>query len=347
MANKKLVLASYVGKGNQPTESHFALKEFEDPPLADGEIRLQTLYLSVDPYMRMRMNPDKSYAPPFAVGEALQGSGCGKVIESKNPKYAVGDILTSQKKLAWNHALRIVFTAEEAEQYTRVDTKKVPERLLSATIGWLGMPGLTAYFGLKDIGHPKAGETLVVSGAAGACGSVAGQIGKIHNLRVIGIVGTEEKRQYIKDLGFDDGIIYKDKSRDQISAEIASLCPKGVDVYYDNVGGDVSEAVLKHMNTNGRVPLCGQISQYNNPEWSPLPEDLQESLKAKHVDRRFFMVFNYILKYDEAWAEMLQWVDEGKLKCRETVYEGLDSIPKAFLGLFHGDNIGKAVVKIA
>jgi len=348
MANKKLVLASYVGKGNQPTESHFAVKEFDDPPLADGEIRLQTLYLSVDPYMRMRMNPDKSYAPPFVVGEALQGSGCGKVIESKNPKYKAGDVLTSQKKLAWNHALRVVFSAEEVELYTLVDTKKVPERLLSATIGWLGMPGLTAYFGLKDIGRPKAGETLVISGAAGACGSVAGQIGKIYNLRVIGIVGTDDKLKYIKDLGFDEGIIYKDKSRDQISAELATLCPKGVDVYYDNVGGEISEAVLKHMNENGRVPVCGQISQYNNPnEFALPPADIMKALTEKKVDRRFFLVSNYIKQYDEGWAEMLKWVDEGKLKCKETVYEGLENVPKAFLGLFQGDNIGKAVVKIA
>jgi len=339
-------LDSIVGRGNHPNESHFSLKEIPDEPLADGEIRLQTLYLSVDPYMRGRMNGVKTYVEPFVVGEALNGSGCGKVIESKNDKYKVGDIITSQKKLAWPFSHRVVFSGEEAANYSLVDPNKVPERLISATIGWLGMPGLTAYFGLLDKGRPKEGETLVVSGAAGACGSVAGQIGKIKKCRVIGIVGTEDKLKYIKDLGYDGGVVYKDKSKEQLSAEIAALCPNGIDIYYDNVGGDVSEAVLKHMNKKGRVPICGQISQYNSAEMAPLPQDLQDELKAKDVERGWFMVFSYVDKYSEGWGEMLQWVEQGKLSCRETIYEGLESVPKAFVGLFQGDNIGKAVVKV-
>jgi len=294
----------------------------------------------------MRMNPDKSYQPPFVPGEAMQGSGCGRVIESKNPDYAVGDILTSQKRLAWPFRLRVVFNAETAADYTRVDTNKVPARLLSATIGWLGMPGLTAYFGMKDKARPKDGETLVVSGAAGACGSVAGQIGKIKNCRVIGIVGTEDKLNYIKGLGFDGGIVYKDKSRDQVASEIAALCPKGVDMYYDNVGGEISEAVLMNMNANGRVPICGQISQYNNAEMAQLPGDLQAKLQEKQVERGWFMVMNYQAQFSEAWAEMLQWVEQNKLTCNETFYDGLESIPSAFLGLFRGDNLGKAVIRL-
>jgi len=351
--NKRVVLVSFVGKGNQPTPAHFAVRDHKDfnepahPPLEDGQIRLQTLYLSVDPYMRGRMNQDKSYVDPFVPGQPMCGSGVGRIVESKNPSYAVGDILTSQKRLAWPFQEYVVFDAETASHYTRLDPKTVPPQLISATIGWLGMPGLTAYFGMTDRARPKEGETLVVSGAAGACGSVAGQIGKIYNCRVVGIVGSQEKIDYIKQLGFDAGIVYKDKSKEQLSSEIAAACPKGVDIYYDNVGGEISEAVLQHINRNGRVPICGQISQYNNVEMAPLPKDLQSQLEEKHVERGWFMVMNFREKFAEGWAEMLRWANDGRLTCKETVYEGLENVPTAFLGLFKGDNIGKAIIRVS
>jgi len=346
--NEGVVLNRYVGRGNTPDESHFEIKEFEDSALNDGEIRLQTLYVSVDPYMRGRMNPGKSYVPPFEIGQPLNGSGVGRVIESKNPKYSVGDVLTSQKKLAWPFKLRVVFDDATADSYTKLDLEKVPKSLYSATIGFLGMPGLTAYFGLIDRGKPVAGETLVISGAAGACGSVAGQIGKLLGLRVIGICGSEDKVRYLVDeLKFDAAVNYKDKSRDQITQELKDLAPKGVDIYYDNVGGEISNAVIPLVNQNGRIPICGQISQYNAAGTPDLPADLQQHITSNNITRGWFMVMNFSQKFNEAWSELFQWVQAGKLKVKETSYEGLHSVPKAFLGLFSGDNIGKAVVKVS
>jgi len=209
------------------------------------------------------------------------------------------------------------------------------------------MPGLTAYFGVEDRARPKEGETLVVSGAAGACGSVAGQIGKMAKLRVVGIVGSKEKEEYItKELGFDSAVNYKGKSKEEIKEELSKLCPDGVDIYYDNVGGDISEAVLQLMNTNGRVPICGQISQYNKAEADGLSEETKDYIEKKKVQRGWFMFFNYFDKLDAAWSKLLQWAQEGLLKCRETTYDGIDQIPTAFLGLFSGDNLGKALVKV-
>jgi NADPH-dependent curcumin reductase CurA len=344
--NEMIVLKSAVGKGNEPTEANFELLPCPNPDLKDGEIRFVTLFVSVDPYMRGRMNNVKTYVDPFTIGAPLNGSGVGRVIESKSSSYNVGDVLTSQKKLAWPFQKYVVFSEEEAKNYTKLDSK-IPEKLVSATIGFLGMPGLTAYFGLIDKGRPTAGETVVISGAAGACGSVAGQVAKIKGLRAIGIVGTEDKKDYIiKELGYDGAVIYKGKSKQQISDEIKALCPNGVDIYYDNVGGEISEAVLAHMNKNGRVPICGQISQYNKAEMDPIPADLEAALKEKNVERGWFMVMQFTAKFDEGWKEMFKWVEEGKMKIKETMYQGLSSVPKAFLGLFSGDNIGKAVVQV-
>jgi len=339
---------SYVGKGNQPTESHFELRNCEHPVLREGEIRLQTLYVSVDPYMRGRLNEGKSYIAPFELNKPMNGSGVGRVVETRNSQYSVGEILTSQKTLSWPFELYVVFDDKTANEYTKLDLKVVPKHLISATIGYLGMPGLTAYFGLLERGKPEAGQTLIISGAAGACGSVAGQIGKIKGLRVIGIVGNQEKLDYItKELGFDGGIIYKDKSRNQIIQEIKTLCPKGIDIYYDNVGGEISNACISCLNPKARVPICGQISQYNEKEMAGLPSDLEQFVKDNSIERGWFMVFNFKDKFDIAWKEMFSWVLEGKLKCRETVVVGIQNIGKAFLGLFVGDNVGKAIVKIA
>jgi len=340
---------SYVGKGNQPTEDHFELRGCDNPVLKEGEIRLETLYVSVDPYMRGRLNHPggSSYIPPFELDKPMNGSGVGRVVETRNSKYSVGEILTSQKTFIWPFELYVVFDEKTAEEYTKLDLNVVPKKLISSTIGSLGMPGLTAYFGLLERGKPKAGETLIVSGAAGACGSVAGQIGKLKGLRVIGIVGTQEKLDYIKELGFDGGIIYKNKSKDQIIAEIKTLCPKGVDIYYDNVGGEISNACVSCMNPNGRVPVCGQISQYNEKEAASLPADLETYVKDNSIERGFFLVLQFKAKFDAAWKEMFQWALEGKLNCRETVFEGIENIGTAFRGLFVGDNVGKAIVKIA
>eukprot|EP00005_Dracoamoeba_jomungandri_P008529 CAMPEP_0174267138 /NCGR_PEP_ID=MMETSP0439-20130205/32600_1 /TAXON_ID=0 /ORGANISM="Stereomyxa ramosa, Strain Chinc5" /LENGTH=332 /DNA_ID=CAMNT_0015354475 /DNA_START=41 /DNA_END=1035 /DNA_ORIENTATION=- len=325
--NRKVVLKSFVGKGNEPTLEHFEVLDEETVDLKDGEVRLQTLYLSVDPYMRGRMNDTKSYIPPFKVGQPLEGSGVGKVIETKNDNYKVGDVLTSQKHLVWPWISYPVFDDEFASKFTGANT--VPEHLLSATVGFLGMPGLTAYFGVKERGRPKDGETIVISGGAGACGSVAGQVARILGCsNVVGIARNQEKVDYmVNDLGFSSGIIYDGKTREQLSADIKAACPNGVDIYYDNVGGEISEAVLENMNENGRVPVCGQISQYNKDEMSPIPDLLQADLDAKNVERGWFMVMQFKDKFEEGWKEMFGWVEDGKMKLRETVVEGLENLP--------------------
>jgi len=294
------------------------------------------------------MNGVKTYVDPFEVGKPFNGSGVGKVVETKNPNFAVGDILTSRKILAWPSQKYVVFDAETAAKYTKLN-KDFPPHLIPATIGWLGMPGLTSYFGLIDRGKPKAGETLVVSGAAGACGSVAGQIGKLLQLRVIGIAGSKDKIDYLlNDLGFDAAVNYKGKTEAEITQELKQLAPNGVDIYYDNVGGSISNAVIPLMNQGGRIPICGQISQYNAPNWNAdLPPELQKIVDERKLERGWFLVFNFFAKFDEASDKLVEWAKEGKLKCRETSYDGLENLSTAFLGLFQGDNVGKAVVRVS
>jgi NADPH-dependent curcumin reductase CurA len=345
--NRAVTLKSYVGKGNIPNESHIEIVDKGYPDLKDGEVRLQTLYISVDPYFRGKMNSEKSYTSPFTLGESISGSGVGKVIETKNHDYHVGDIITSQKQLAYPFQEFVVFDAEGIKQYKKLDAS-FPKHLVPATIGWLGMPGLTAYFGILEKAKSSPGQALVVSGAAGAVGSIAGQVGKIAGLKVLGIVGNQEKVDYVKQLGFDHAIIYKGKSRDELSKEIASIFPDGVDVYFDNVGGVVSDAVILNMKEGGRVPICGQISSYNQLGITDqLSDEIAEVVNKKKLERGWFLVFNFKDKFDHAWTELVNWEKEGKIKCRETHYTGIDSFLKAFLGLFSGDNVGKAIVDIS
>jgi len=305
----------------------------------------------VDPYLRGGMNGEKgqSYADPFSLDKPLSGGGVGRVIESKNPHYAVGDILTSQKALEYPFKEYVVFDSEFAAKFKKL-SPSFPKHLFSSTVGWLGMPGLTAYFGLMERSKSHPGENLVVSGGAGAVGSIAGQIGRILGLKVLGIVGTQEKADYItKELGFHHAIIYKGKSREELSKEITSIFPDGVDIYYDNVGGEVSNAVIHTMKPGGRVPICGQISTYNSPEpfSEKLPPEIAAVAEEKKLERGWFMVFNFHDKFDEAWNQLVKWEEEGKLKCRETHYTGIERFPDAFSGLFKGDNVGQAVIDVS
>jgi len=351
--NKRVTLNSYIPRGTEPNESFLSVEETTSglEPLNDGDIRLKTLYVSVDPYLRGRMNGEGgSYAPPYEIGQTIQGSGVGRVLESRNPNYNVGDVLTSQRALAYPFQSVVVFNAEKAKSYTKLDLTKVPEHLISSTIGFLGMPGLTSYFGLTERAQIKEGDTIVVSGAAGACGSVAGQVARLLGCkRVIGIVGTEEKAKFItQELGFDSAILYKGKSRDQLIEEIRKAAPSGVDIYFDNVGGEISNAVIANMNQDGRIPICGQISQYNLPTttYSALPEDVEKIVKEKNLSRAWFMYTNYLDKLPQAWEQLFKWTVEGKLKVKETFFNGIEEWPKAFVGLFSGDNTGKAVVRL-
>ncbi|TCP26598.1 hypothetical protein EV207_11929 [Scopulibacillus darangshiensis] len=317
-----------------PVEEDFKFDQAPMPKPVLNEVLLKTLYVSVDPYMRGRMSDRKSYVPPFQLDEVIKGGVISEVIASQTPEFSEGDLVIGN--LGW----RTYQTAHE-DELRKIDEKLAP---ITTHLGVLGMPGLTAYFGLLDIGQPKVNETVVVSGAAGAVGSVVGQIAKIKGARAVGIAGTQEKLDFLKnDLGFDEAINYKDGD---FYEQLKQTCPNGVDVYYDNVGGEVSDAVLRMINHGARIPLCGQISLYNleKPDIGPR---VQSQLLINSALMKGFIVSDYAKEFQEAEQILAKWVQDGKIKYRETIVEGFDNIIQAFLGLFEGDNIGKYLVKIA
>ena len=319
----------------KPTISDFELVKNEtELTINEGELLLETAYVSVDPYLRGRMSDAKSYVPPFELNQPIQSGSVAKVIASKNENFATGDFVLGM--LPWK--TKQVATGEGL---MKVDGSKAP---LSAYLGILGMTGLTAYLGLNQIGKPVAGETLVVSGAAGAVGSVVGQIGKILGLTVIGIAGTDEKIDLLKTkFGFDAGINYN-TSKD-IRADIAKAAPNGVDIYFDNVGGPMSDAVLFNINRFARMIICGAISVYNAKEL-PKSISVQPFLIKNSALMQGFIVSNYENKFPEAMNQLSGWLAEGKLTYTETIVEGFDNIPTAFIDLFEGKNKGKMIVKI-
>ncbi|MCY0888576.1 MAG: NADP-dependent oxidoreductase [Alicyclobacillaceae bacterium] len=317
-----------------PTEETFSVVEAQVPTPGPGEVLVKTLYLSVDPYMRGRMSDAKSYVPPFVVGDVLTGGVVGQVVESHNDKFHVGEFVLGE--LGWQHYNL------SSGRLTKLNADLAP---LTAYLGVLGMPGMTAYFGLLDIGRPKAGETVVVSGAAGAVGSLVGQIAKLKGCRVVGIAGSDDKNRYLEsELGFDATINYK--TVDSLRKAVAAACPEGVDVYFDNVGGDITDAVFLHLNDFSRVALCGQIAGYNAEKVEMGPRLLSQLL-IHRVLLKGFIVSDYHADYGKAAVEMAGWLKEGKLKYKETIVDGLEHAPQAFLGLFRGDNIGKQLVRVA
>lgn len=302
--------------------------------LNPGELLLETVYVSVDPYLRGRMSDAKSYVAPFELNKPIQSGIIAKVTASKNDKFKAGDFVSA--RLDWKTQQK-----STGEDLLKVDPNKAP---LSAYLGVLGMTGLTAYCGLTQIGKPLAGETLIVSGAAGAVGSVVGQIGKILGLNVIGIAGSDVKVELLKTkFGFDAGINYN-TSKD-IRADIAKAAPNGIDIYYDNVGGPISDAVLFSINKFARMIICGVISVYNNTEL-PTGLSVQPFLVKNSALMQGFIVSNYADKFPEAMKNLSQWLADGKLTYTETIVEGFDNIPKAFIDLFDGKNKGKMVVKV-
>lgn len=330
--NKAIMLEKRpVGK---PTLNNFKFIEEQMPTIKDGEILLKTLYVSVDPYLRGRMSDAKSYVAPFELNKPIQSGIIAEVVASKNNNFKVGDHVSGG--LDWKQ-----FQSHTGEGLNKVDGSKAS---LTAYLGILGMTGLTAYLGLTEIAHPTAGETLVVSGAAGAVGSVVGQIGKILGCRVIGLAGTDEKTEMLKtEFGFDEAINYK--TTENIAKAIKEAAPKGVDIYFDNVGGVISDAVLVNINKFGRVPVCGAISLYNNTEVEMGPR-VQPILVKNSVLMQGFIVSNYAKKFPEAIQQLSQWLQNGDLKYSETIVDGFDNIPQAFLDLFEGKNKGKMIVKI-
>ena len=330
--NKQILLAAR--PAGFPSESDFRLVESPIPQPSDGQVLVRVKYLSVDPYMRGRMRATASYAAPAEIGEVMIGGIVGEVIESRNPALKNGDIVEGM--LGWRQ-----YAVASPEELRKIDPSLAP---ISTALGILGMPGLTAYFGLLDICHPKAGDTVVVSGAAGAVGSLVGQIAKIHGCRVVGIAGSDEKvRHVVEDLGFDAAFNYRTTS--DYRAKLAELCPDGIDVYFDNVGGSITDAVITLINMKARIAVCGQISQYNleKPEPGLRP---YWHLLGKRARVEGFLVFDYVDRYQEGLNQMAQWLKEGKLKYREQIAEGIENAPAAFLGMMKGANIGKQLVKI-
>jgi NADPH:quinone reductase len=319
----------------KPSMSDFEFKtEESENKVNQGELLLETKYVSVDPYLRGRMSDAKSYVPPFQLNKPIQSGVIAKVLESKNDKFKAGDFVSGM--LNWQ-----TIQISNGEGLTKVDPSKAP---LSAYLGILGMTGLTAYTGLTEIGKPKAGETLVVSGAAGAVGSVVGQIGKILGLKVIGIAGTDEKIELLKSkFGFDTGINYK--TTKDMKAAIAEAAPNGVDIYFDNVGGPISDAVLVNINRLARIIVCGAISVYNNTE-APKSLSVQPFLVKNSALMQGFIVSNYTDKFPEAMKQLSTWLAEDKLTYSETIVKGFDNIPSAFIDLFEGKNKGKMVVEL-
>lgn len=318
-----------------PDETCFEMTEEAIPEPREKEVLIRTLYLSVDPYMRGRMNEGKSYVPPFPLGEVIVGGVVGEVVHSRHPDFSKGDFVVGQ--LGWQD-----YSVASGNHLTKIDPDKAP---ITTALGILGMPGLTAYFGMMDIGKPKSGETVVVSGAAGAVGSAAGQIAKLHGCRVVGIAGSEEKVRYVtEELGFDAAINYKTVSN--MKKALAEACPEGVDIYFDNVGGDITDAVLTRINYQARIVLCGQIALYNLEKPDMGPRNFSRLL-INSAMMKGFIVSDYADRFPEGLKQLTEWVSQGKLKWRETIVEGLENTPRAFLGLFRGENIGKQLVKVA
>ncbi|MDA0206055.1 MAG: NADP-dependent oxidoreductase [Acidobacteria bacterium] len=315
-------------------DSHFEIVESESRAPREGEVLVRNLYLSVDPYMRGRMRATKSYTPGFELGKPLHGGGVGEIVESQSAKLPVGSYVSGM--LGWEN-----YTTAAAESLSLVDPALAP---LSAYLGALGMPSMTAWYGMQEIGRAKAGETVVISAASGAVGQIAGQMAKMTGCRVVGTVGSDEKLRYILDeLGFDAGINYK--TVDSLGAALDEACPEGIDVYFENVGGAMLDAVLARVNPFARIIACGMISQYNLER----PEGIHNlmSIIANRVLMQGFIVSDHFARMPEFHAEMGDWLKQGKIKYREDVTQGIENAPAAFIGMLKGKNFGKAVIEIA
>lgn len=321
-----------------PTPDNFHLDNGAVPTPDNGELLLRTVYLSLDPYMRGRMSAGPSYAPPMEVGDVMVGGTVCRVVESRHPDYQPGDWVLSGN--GWQD-----YALSAGQGLIKLDPDMAHP---SHALGVLGMPGFTAYMGLLDIGQPKAGETLVVAAATGPVGATVGQIGKLKGCRVVGIAGGAEKcRHAVETLGFDACV---DHRANDFPQQLAQHCQDGIDVYFENVGGKVFDAVLPLLNTCARVPICGVVAQYNSTDLPDGPDRLPlllDPLLKKRMRMQGFIIFNdYGHRYDEFARDMSAWYSEGKIKYREHVVQGLENAPEAFIGLLEGKNFGKVVVQV-
>jgi NADPH-dependent curcumin reductase CurA len=331
---KRIVLVSRpVG---EPKPSDFRAEEFPLPAPGDRQVLLRTIWLSLDPYMRGRMSDAASYAAPVQIGEVMEGGTISEVIASNNVGFKKGDIVLS--RAGWQtHAV------SDGLGLRKINPKLAP---ISTAVGVLGMPGMTAYFGLLEIGKPQPGETVVVAAASGAVGSAVGQIAKIKGARVVGMAGGREKCDYVRnELGFDDCLDHRDAN---LADKLKGACPKGIDIYFENVGGIVFDAVFPMLNVFARVPVCGLIAHYNDaeaktPKWA---SSLMRAVLTKRLTFRGFIVTDFSARHADFLRDMSQWVREGKVKYKEFVTDGLDSAPAAFMGLLKGANFGKQLVRV-
>src|SRR5450755_3099382 len=331
---KRVVLVSRpVG---EPKASDFRVEDYALPTPGEGHVLLRTIWLSLDPYMRGRMSDAPSYAAPVPIGGVMEGGTVCEVIASSNPGFVKGDIVLA--RAGWQtHAL------SDGRGLSKIDPKLGP---VSTAVGVLGMPGMTAYTGLIDIGKPQAGETVAVAAASGAVGSAVGQIAKLKGARAVGIAGGADKCRYVQqELGFDDCVDHRDPD---FAAKLKDACPKGIDVYFENVGGAVFEAVFPLLNAFARVPVCGLIAEYNNfgetsPKWAG---KMMRAVLTKRLTIRGFIVSDFASRHGDFLRDMSGWVREGKVKHKEFITEGLDSAPAAFMGLLKGANFGKQLVRV-
>ena len=331
---KRVVLVSRpVG---EPKASDFRVEDYAPPAPGEGQVLLRTIWLSLDPYMRGRMSDGPSYAAPVPIGGVMEGGTVSEVIASNNPGFAKGDIVLS--RAGWQtHAV------SDGAGLRKIDPKLAP---ISTAIGVLGMPGMTAYMGLLEIGKPQAGETVVVAAASGAVGSAVGQIAKIKGARAIGIAGGKDKCDYVtKELGFDACLDHRDPD---LAAKLKDACPGGIDVYFENVGGAVFEAVFPLLNAFARIPVCGLIAHYNDteahaPKWAA---SMMRAVLTKRLNIRGVIVSDFAAHHADFLRDMSQWFREGKIKHREFITEGLDSAPAAFMGMLKGANFGKQLVRV-
>jgi NADPH-dependent curcumin reductase CurA len=334
--NRRIVLAAR--PNGLPKPSDFRVEEAPIPRPQDGEVLLKIQYLSLDPYMRGRMDEGPSYAAPTAIGEEIEGGTVAIVLESRAAAYKPGDIVLSYS--GWqSHAVA------KASQLRKLDPKAAP---VTTALGVLGMPGFTAYAGLRNIGRPKPGETVVVAAASGAVGAVVGQIAKIEGARAIGIAGGKEKCAFIRDeLGFDAAI---DHRAPDLAAQLAKACPKGIDVYFENVAGHVWDAVFPLLNNFARIPVCGLIAQYNDVPPFPGPDRfpvVMEDVLTKRLHIQGFIQFDYADQRPDFYRDMAQWIRDGRVKYREDIIDGLENAPEGLIGLLKGKNFGKLIVRVA
>ncbi len=319
-----------------PKPSDFELRESAIPEPGPGEVLIATHYHSLDPHMRGRMNPPNpaAYSPPVEIGGVMEADAVGEVIASRSDAFAVGDF--AMGRVGWQE-----YGVLNARTVRKIDPEAAP---ISTAVGILGMPGLTAYFGLFEIGEPVAGDTVVVTAASGAVGAVVGQLARISGCRVIGVAGSKEKIDYVVDeLGFDAGINYK---TEDVRDRFQKLCPTGIDVYWDNVGGPVTDAAMDQIAIEGRAVICGQIALYNATSAPQGPRNIPRMLLTRRARMEGFLVFQFKDRYAAGLARLTQWLRDGSLKYKEDVVEGIENAPSAFIGLLDGANFGKLVVKV-